>query len=353
MKFTDIKTTEVYWDEHIQPRFNDLYTYYNSIGNEEIIMEFRSMVEESLKYYFTDTIDLHESRAIRKTGYEYTFFKQYHTKINNFARSFTPYYLTDIKVRDKGYYHIQGITVPGYSFSLHTPLNNQGLPDETQESFISGSTTDQEKELIKKIIIEIFKMIDLIAIGGLRLPNESHYHESWVVINRYQKYLYDTLTLQSYLADDENDPKPGQVYEYFKDIFRALMDKEDIEYNYNPTGIIKKIYRGFTNDEGVTTTDKELTFTGTETYTLPDIEIMIAGYGEYVSIKYDMMDISVIQKGEDLQIDIDQVGSIDDHPVGYVNANPLLSSGSTHEYIKDYIPVLLAYLWCLKTGVPR
>lgn len=160
MKFTDIKTTEVYWDEHIQPRFNDLYTYYNSIGNEELIMDFRSMIEESLKYYFTDTIDLHESRAIRKTGYEYTFFKQYHTKINNFARSFTPYYLTDIKVRDKGYYHIQGITVPGYSFSLHTPLNNQGLPDEAQESFISGSTLDTEKELIKKIIADFYNMIE-------------------------------------------------------------------------------------------------------------------------------------------------------------------------------------------------
>lgn len=345
MKFTDIKTTEVYWDEHIQPRFNDLYTYYNSIGNEELIMEFRSMIEESLKYYFTDTIDLHESRAIRKTGYEYTFFKQYHTKINNFARSFTPYYLTDIKVRDKGYYHIQGITVPGYSFSLHTPLNNQGLPDEAQESFISGSTLDTEKELIKKIIVEIFKMIDLVSIGGLRLPNESHYHESWVVINRYQKDLYDALTLQSYLVDDENDPRPGQVYEYLKDIFRALMDKEDIEYNYSPTGIIKKIYRGFTNDEGVTTTDKELTFTGTETYTLPDIEIMIAGYGEYVSIKYDMMDISVIQKGEDLQIDVEQMGQVDN--------NSLLTDENTHGYIKDYIPILLAYLWCLKTGVPR
>lgn len=123
------------------------------------------------------------------------------------------------------------------------------------------------------------------------------------------------------------------------------MDKEDIEYSYNPTGIIKKIYRGFTNDEGVTTTDKELTFTGTETYTLPDIEIMIAGYEEYVSIKYDMMDISVIQKGEDLQIDVEQMGQVEN--------NSLLTDGNTHGYIKDYIPVLLAYLWCLKTAVPR
>ena len=340
MKFTDIKTTEVYWDSHIQPRFNELYTYYNSIGNEEFIMEFRSMIEESLKYYFTDTVDLHESRAIRKTGYEYTFFKQNHTKLSNFARSFTPYYLTDIKVRDKGYYHIQGITVPGYSFSLHTPLNNQGLPDETQESFVSGSTDQHEKDLIKAIIIDIFKMIDLIAIGGLRLPNESHYHESWVVLNRYQKDLYDTLTLQ-----DENDPRPGQVYEYFKDIFRVLMDKEDIEYNYDPTEIIKKIYHGFTNDEGVLIPDKELTFTGTETYTLPDIEITIAGYGEYVSIKYDMMSISIIQKGEDLQIDVEQMGQVEN--------NSLLTDENTHQYIKDYIPVLLAYLWCLKTAVPR
>lgn len=337
MKFTDIKTTEVYWDEHIQPRFNDLYTYYNSIGNEEFIMGFRSMIEESLKYYFTDTIDLHESRAIRKTGYEYTFFKQYHTKINNFARSFTPYYLTDIKVRDKGYYHIQGITVHGYSFSLHTPLNNQGLPDESQESFVSGSVDQQEKELIKAIVIEIFKMIDLIAIGGLRLPNESHYHESWVVLNRYQKDLYDVLTLQSFMLDEENDPNPGYVYEYFKDVFRALMDKDNIEYNYNPTGIINKSYHA--------SVDKELTFTGIETYTLPNIEIMIAGYGEYVSIKYSTMDISVIQKGEDLQIDVKQLGNVENHP--------LLTDGNTHEYIKDYIPVLLAYLWCLKTAVPR
>ena len=122
------------------------------------------------------------------------------------------------------------------------------------------------------------------------------------------------------------------------------MGKEDIEYTYNPTGIIKKIYRGFTNDEGVTTTDKELTFTGTETYTLPDIEIMIAGYGEYISIKYDTMDISVIQKGEDLQIDVEQMGHAEEHP---------LMNENTHEYIKDYIPVLLVYLWCLKTAVPR
>lgn len=337
MKFTDIKTTEVYWDEHIQPRFNDLYTYYNSIGNEELIMEFRSMIEESLKYYFTDTIDLHESRAIRKTGYEYTFFKQNHNKLSNFARSFTPYYLTDIKVRDKGYYHIQGITVPGHIFSLHTPLNNQGLPDESQEPFVSGSIVDDEKDLIKKIIVEIFKMIDLIAIGGLRLPNESHYHESWVVLNRYQKDLYDVLTLQSFMLDEENDPNPGYVYEYFKDIFRALMDKDNIEYNYNPTGIIKKSYHA--------SVDKELTFTGIETYTLPNIEIMIAGYGEYVSIKYDMMDISVIQKGEDLQIDVEQMGQVEN--------NSLLTDENTHQYIKDYIPVLLAYLWCLKTAVPR
>ena len=57
-----------------------------------------------------------------------------------------------------------------------------------------------------------------------------------------------------------------------------------------------------------------------------------------------MMDISVIQKGEDLQIDVEQMGTVE--------GNPLIDE-NTHQYIKDYIPVLLAYLWCLKTGVPR